>query len=266
MVGSGEAYNSAAAAGKANRRIPRRRSLCAGGGEKYTLLQDRPEQNGRVMAEETIYCPACNRKLRVPEEMLGQPVQCPLCRSAFVAPLRGPAVPPGEPPLVLPAPAARPPAEPLPPSEAQVEAALTQLRPPATTLLALGVLGWFANVIQAFRVKWQGLEGAAEQVADFQKRLRTVPPSPERDMLERLFTPEFLYNFQLSLALLFLIICTCIIIGATQMLRLRRYWMAVLGSILAMVNINECCCVLGLPFGIWCLVVLMRPEVRRAFE
>jgi len=37
------------------------------------------------------------------------------------------------------------------------------------------------------------------------------------------------------------------------------------GSIVAMVPCNICC-LLGLPFGIWALVVIVRPEVKDAFS
>ena len=34
----------------------------------------------------------------------------------------------------------------------------------------------------------------------------------------------------------------------------------------AMINIGNCCCLLGLPFGIWSLVVLLKPEVAEKFR
>ena len=40
------------------------------------------------MPTEVIFCPACNHKLRVPEELMGQSVQCPKCRATFMAPPR----------------------------------------------------------------------------------------------------------------------------------------------------------------------------------
>jgi hypothetical protein len=48
------------------------------------------------MPDHTIFCPSCNRKLRVPEQEMGQLVQCPLCRAIFTAPPRG--IPPPSPP------------------------------------------------------------------------------------------------------------------------------------------------------------------------
>jgi len=41
---------------------------------------------------------------------------------------------------------------------------------------------------------------------------------------------------------------------------------ALAASILAMVNVGSFCCVPGIPVGIWCLVILLTPEVRAAFQ
>ncbi len=46
----------------------------------------------------------------------------------------------------------------------------------------------------------------------------------------------------------------------------RYYGLAVAGSILAMLNCSNLCCVLGLPIGIWSLVVLMNAENKAAFS
>ena len=38
------------------------------------------------MRIELIFCPSCNRKLRVPENLMARPVQCPECGARYVAP------------------------------------------------------------------------------------------------------------------------------------------------------------------------------------
>ena len=48
------------------------------------------------------------------------------------------------------------------------------------------------------------------------------------------------------------------------LLSLRRYWLIVLGSVLAMFGLFFLSAV-GLPIGIWCLVVLCWPEIRSTF-
>src|SRR5262245_60140482 len=67
-------------------------------------------------------CRSCGRKLRMPEDLLGQQVQCPSCRSTFEA-----IMPPAEMPLA--APAANPPAA-APTADVQIKLTLDD-EPPA---------------------------------------------------------------------------------------------------------------------------------------
>lgn len=57
-----------------------------------------------------------------------------------------------------------------------------------------------------------------------------------------------------------------IIYGALQMKQLVNYPLAVAASAVAMVPCLSPCCCLGLPVGIWCLVILMRADVKAAFR
>ncbi len=57
-----------------------------------------------------------------------------------------------------------------------------------------------------------------------------------------------------------------VIFGATKMLKLQSFGLAMASAIVAMVPcLGPCCCV-GLPVGIWALVVLNKPEVKAAFQ
>jgi hypothetical protein len=55
-----------------------------------------------------------------------------------------------------------------------------------------------------------------------------------------------------------------VLFGALKMLRLQNHGVAVVASVAAMLPC-QCCCLLGLPFGIWALVVLNKPEVKSQF-
>ena len=55
------------------------------------------------------------------------------------------------------------------------------------------------------------------------------------------------------------------LVGSIQMFRLRSRGLAIAGACLAMLNFESCCCVAGLPLGIWAMVVLLEPEVAQAF-
>lgn len=56
-----------------------------------------------------------------------------------------------------------------------------------------------------------------------------------------------------------------IVFGALQMKDLKNHSVALFASIAAMVPCVSPCCVVGLPVGIWALIVLNKPEVKAAF-
>jgi hypothetical protein len=56
-----------------------------------------------------------------------------------------------------------------------------------------------------------------------------------------------------------------VLAGALKMRKLESYGLAMTASILAMLPCSGCC-LLGLPFGIWALVVLSDPYVKSAFR
>jgi hypothetical protein len=67
-------------------------------------------------------------------------------------------------------------------------------------------------------------------------------------------------------ALLSVVASPIVIFGASQMLRARRYSLSRTAAVLAMVPCTSLCCVLGLPVGIWALIILNNPEAKAAFQ
>ena len=63
-----------------------------------------------------------------------------------------------------------------------------------------------------------------------------------------------------------IILGVVILIGAVKMRKLESFALCVTASVLAMIPILSPCCCLGLPFGIWALVVLNKPEVKSQFH
>jgi len=49
------------------------------------------------------------------------------------------------------------------------------------------------------------------------------------------------------------------------MMKLNNYGLCIAASIAALVPCLTPCCCLGLPAGVWALVVLCKPEVKAAF-
>ena len=57
-----------------------------------------------------------------------------------------------------------------------------------------------------------------------------------------------------------------ILVGAMKMKKLESYGLAMAVSIIAMIPCFSPCCLIGLPIGIWAVVVLSKPEVKSAFH
>jgi hypothetical protein len=113
-------------------------------------------------------------------------------------------------------------------------------------LLIIGVLGFAADIYQ-----WRkGIEIPEEVKNRMRQELQVEPP-----------TEESLEKAMLG----FGIVSAIVILGSIQMLRARMYPLAIIASVLAMVDCANGCCCLGLPVGIWSLIVLLRSDVRSLF-
>jgi hypothetical protein len=56
-------------------------------------------------------------------------------------------------------------------------------------------------------------------------------------------------------------------VGAYKMRKLESYTLSMVSAVLAILPCTTyVCCMLMMPFGIWALVVLMKPEVKAAFR
>lgn len=209
-----------------------------------------------------VQCPQCERKLGVPDNLLGKRVKCPSCQTVFTAEA------PGE----APAPAAPPPREPERPAPAREpaaprrreyedegeddrprqrsgnggdrEKALGLVRVPATCLLVHGILIILFSILTPILF----LIGSA---------------FANRSEKEAFYGWAIMSgcNGVLSLAL-----AIFIVLGGLKMRSLQSYGLAMAGSIIAMLALPPCCCLVGIGIGIWSLVVLNNPEVKSAFR
>jgi len=75
----------------------------------------------------------------------------------------------------------------------------------------------------------------------------------------------YLKGFEVVLAFS-LLVGVVILVGALLMMNLRARGLVITSSILAMIPCVSPCCLLGLPIGIWAVVVLSQQDVKQAFR
>jgi hypothetical protein len=127
---------------------------------------------------------------------------------------------------------------------------------PATALIVVGVLGIVANFLLALGLNaFRPPRGPSERPAGmddatFQAYERGRAAAPLLDCC--------------LIALPTLVVYPLVIVAGVQMAQLRSRWLAITGAILSMAPCSPAV-VLGLPVGIWSLVVLGEPAVRTAF-
>lgn len=74
------------------------------------------------------------------------------------------------------------------------------------------------------------------------------------------------YITALVAAFLSLILAPVIIYGGLRMMKLANFKLSRAAAVLALVPCTSCCFVVGIPLGIWALIVLNKPEIRQAFD
>ena len=243
-------------------------------------------------------CTQCNRLLRTEEDAAGQKAKCPECGAILEVPTSAaPGQPPGssaETGAFPPAPASgaespfgpgAPPASDAPspfgeyvplsadapgpenpyesprgveatgagPVPAAYPDLLTYARErvsgPAIALIVTGALGLALQLL--------GLVGNLIQLS-----VPAMAPDPE--MMP--FGPAFGPGVNVGFGILGLALAILIIVGAAKMKNLQSYALAMTSAIVALVPCISPCCCLGLPFGIWALVVLSDAQVQAAFR
>lgn len=199
-----------------------------------------------------VTCPSCQRPLQVPEEYVGSLVKCPVCGANFTA------AQPRESAVISEGPRQGDEYREDYLGHRDDEAVRGAVAAPAICLIITGCLGllcsswWLMGVVNG------------EVKAAFQQQ-QAHPDARVREFQKRMAEAAEGGGFVAVLAV-FMAVNLSIILGAVAILRRRFYALAVTSSILAMVNVFGCCCVLGLPFGIWSLMVLTRPDVKAAFQ
>ena len=92
------------------------------------------------------------------------------------------------------------------------------------------------------------------------------PPAPGQQPLPPY--NEFEKTAQMRWTIIWAISLACsalVFLGGTKMKQLQSYGLAVAASIVSILPCNGCCCV-GLPIGVWALMILLTADVKLAFS
>ncbi len=94
-----------------------------------------------------------------------------------------------------------------------------------------------------------------------------LPPMPgvDPDMI-RMIQKVAYGPVAVGVKLVFIGMSVLILLGAIRMQRLSSYGLAMTAAVIALVPCFFSCCGLGIPFGIWALMVLSKPEVKSQFH
>ena len=130
-------------------------------------------------------------------------------------------------------------------------AAQDQVTAPAIALMVVAIVGF---LLQVANLVWR-LGFAAVMASQQEQALRQTP-----------FANMFSGPFVIVGAVIGILVSVLILFGAIKMKQLENYGLAMAASIIAMIPCISPCCIIGLPIGIWAVVILSKPEVKSAFH
>ena len=138
----------------------------------------------------------------------------------------------------------------IPPTVTVTIAPIQRVNAPAIALMVMGIVGGlWALLVLMLNVLGAGLG-------------TMVAEESGQDALEMMFSGAIGIGF----SLIGVVLALLIVWGAIKMKQLQSWGAAVTASIIAMIPCISPCCLLGLPIGIWCLVVLFDSSVKSAFR
>ena len=140
----------------------------------------------------------------------------------------------------------------------------SRLLPPAIILLLTAIFGLGITLVNLLTQP-----PIDEQLATVRAQIDADPNMPPADKIQ--FKEwidnmgEVLEKIQPVLIGTTMIGNMFILIGAVNMINLSSRGLAMLGAVLAMIPVVSGCCCLGVPVGIWALIILGDSEVKAAY-
>lgn len=129
------------------------------------------------------------------------------------------------------------------------------LKVPAIFLIIIGAIGILAAL-------WGIIQSATGMNDATMAQLMSDPNLPP--MVKQMVGTS--QSFGAVSNVIVLLTSAFVIYGALQMMRLQNFGMAMGSAIVAMIPCFGPCCCLGIPVGIWALVLLNKPEIKASFR
>lgn len=138
--------------------------------------------------------------------------------------------------------------------------AAATLKVPAILVTTLGVLGLAFTVASPFLKKfWIDL------LLHFFERMNVPLPPEARDQMETAASAGFKLQDAFGLVL-GLVVNTVIVLGGLKLLKLQTWGLGLAAAILIMLPCGSFCCCIGLPIGIWLIILLNKTGVKSTFR
>lgn len=144
-----------------------------------------------------------------------------------------------------------PPGSPFPDEPSNQAVAHQLVNVPSILLMVVGAIGVVMGLV--------GLVGGGQQIPP--ELLNDPELAQYRDLIETLSGSGGVVLNIIPLAL-----SVVVFLGGLKMRQLQSWGLAMGGSIVAIIPCIGSCCCIGIPVGIWALVVLNKPEVKNAFR
>ncbi len=134
--------------------------------------------------------------------------------------------------------------------------AASKVSGPATGLMVTAIIGIILlGGLLIMNVTGMGAAGAAD-----------VPEGMDAEQFQAIQGIQMMFGgVGIAAGVIGIAVGVLILVAAGKMKKLESYGLAVTASVLAMIPCVSPCCIIGLPIGIWSLVVLLNQDVKSGF-
>jgi hypothetical protein len=145
-----------------------------------------------------------------------------------------------------------------------IQRAKNRIKTPAVVLLVVGVIGGLMSLMNIPSLFT--MDAQLKQVEDQWDQDPNLKPEQKKEMKQMLADLKGPIKLVVPLTIVFgLLTAGLTILGAVKIMNLQSRGLGVLACIISMLPILSGCCCLGLPVGIWVLIVMGKPEVKAGF-